>query len=255
MLCPNLKRFMASKKEIIHIEVKDAIVPLEVISENRSNIRIGIGKHKAFLRLPKVVNFVFRKSQINRASGWIEQKLLEDQRLYERFCIKSYVSDQEIDYFNNTYTLNILTKKGANQKAWILNKTINLELDLELSKVDLQKSIKTLLSRVLAKDVMPNFASLVYNLNDVHFQKEINSIKLKYNKSNWGSCSGRNNLNFSTRLLFAPNDVVEYVIIHELAHLIELNHSDRFWKLVQSACPNYKLAEHWLKSNGYLCDF
>ena len=73
---------------------------------------------------------------------------------------------------------------------------------------------------------------------------------MKYNHSNWGSCSSKGNINLSTRLLFAPDDVIDYVIIHELAHRIEMNHSPRFWKLVSDAMPDYKEKEKWLKVHG-----
>jgi predicted metal-dependent hydrolase len=78
---------------------------------------------------------------------------------------------------------------------------------------------------------------------------------LKYNQTNWGSCSTRGNINLSTRLLFAPDDVIDYVIIHELAHLLEMNHSNRFWNIVKKAMPEYREKEVWLKKNGHLCDF
>ena len=66
----------------------------------------------------------------------------------------------------------------------------------------------------------------------------------------WGSCSEKGNINISTRLLFAPEDVLEYVCIHELAHLIEQNHSEKFWQLVKNAMPNYQEKRKWLKENG-----
>jgi predicted metal-dependent hydrolase len=62
-------------------------------------------------------------------------------------------------------------------------------------------------------------------------------------------------VNLSTRLLFAPRFVQDYVILHELAHLIEMNHSDRFWALVERYMPNYPEAEKWLKVNRAKCDF
>jgi len=69
------------------------------------------------------------------------------------------------------------------------------------------------------------------------------------------SCSSKSNINLSTRLLFAPSDVIDYVIVHELTHLIEMNHSQKFWNLVKSVMPNYKQKEKWLKEYGKLCDF
>lgn len=95
----------------------------------------------------------------------------------------------------------------------------------------------------------------MHELNQIHFQKDFKSVNLKYNSSNWGSCSTRGNINLSTRLLFAPDTVIDYVIIHELTHLIEMNHSPKFWQLVKGAMPDYKEKEKWLKVNGSQCDF
>lgn len=65
-------------------------------------------------------------------------------------------------------------------------------------------------------------------------------IAIKNLKSRWGSCSAKRNLNFSYKLLFLKDELVDYVVVHELAHLIELNHSDRFWRIVEKYIPNYK---------------
>ncbi|MCB0682671.1 MAG: M48 family metallopeptidase, partial [Saprospiraceae bacterium] len=65
----------------------------------------------------------------------------------------------------------------------------------------------------------------------------------------------KRNINLSTRLLFAPPKVIDYVIIHELAHLVEMNHSRRFWDLVAAAMPDYEEQEKWLKKFGHRCDF
>ena len=115
--------------------------------------------------------------------------------------------------------------------------------------------IKQLLSRVCAQLFLPDVTRRVHEINDKCFHKDIKSVNLKYNTSNWGSCSSANNVNLSTRLLFAPKDVIDYVIIHELAHLYEMNHSKKFWDIVGQVMPNYKEKEKWLSENGRLCDF
>ena len=108
---------------------------------------------------------------------------------------------------------------------------------------------------MVAQDYLPEIIRRVNELNNLYFRQPVRSVNLKYNHSNWGSCSSKSNLNLSTRLLFAPPDVIDYVIIHELAHLIELNHSDRFWKLVSDAMPDYRKKEKWLDANDHLCHF
>ncbi len=75
-------------------------------------------------------------------------------------------------------------------------------------------------------------------------------ISVRDQKSRWGSCSMRGNLNFSWRLIFAPSFVLDYLAAHEVAHLAEMNHSARFWKLVRHHCPHVDAAEDWLRNHG-----
>jgi len=75
-------------------------------------------------------------------------------------------------------------------------------------------------------------------------------IALRDTASRWGSCSSRGNLNFSWRLILAPAFVLDYLAAHEVAHLREMNHSERFWRLVGDLCPATDEAERWLKRHG-----
>ena len=75
-------------------------------------------------------------------------------------------------------------------------------------------------------------------------------VTIRCQKSRWGSCSSQNNLNFNWKLMLAPPEALEYVVVHELCHLIEFNHSQRFWRLVESRLPEYEAAKKWLKDNG-----
>lgn len=75
-------------------------------------------------------------------------------------------------------------------------------------------------------------------------------VAIKDTSSRWGSCSSEKNLNFNWRLSFAPLKVLDYVVVHELCHTVEMNHSSRFWDLVAKVMPEYKLTEIWLKRNG-----
>ncbi|MGH9172966.1 MAG: M48 family metallopeptidase [Vicinamibacterales bacterium] len=75
-------------------------------------------------------------------------------------------------------------------------------------------------------------------------------ITIKDTRSRWGSCSSKGNLNFSWRLLLAPDPVLDYVVAHEVAHLLELNHSPAFWSHVATVCPNWKPQRAWLRKHG-----
>ena len=75
-------------------------------------------------------------------------------------------------------------------------------------------------------------------------------LSLRDTRSRWGSCSAEGNLMLSWRLVMAPPAVLDYVAAHEVAHLVELNHSPRFWALVERLCPDHATQRRWLAENG-----
>jgi predicted metal-dependent hydrolase len=77
-------------------------------------------------------------------------------------------------------------------------------------------------------------------------------IRITDAQRRWGSCSPNNNLNFSWRLIMAPLPAIDYVVVHELAHIEEKNHSKRFWRRVKALMPDYEKYHQWFKENGHL---
>jgi predicted metal-dependent hydrolase len=83
---------------------------------------------------------------------------------------------------------------------------------------------------------------------------DVAGIKIVGNRFRWGSCTLHNNVNFNWRLIKALMFVIDYVIVHELAHLIESNHTPRFWNVVRSQTPTMEKAKSWLKEYGQLLE-
>lgn len=75
-------------------------------------------------------------------------------------------------------------------------------------------------------------------------------IRVKNQKTRWGSCSSKQNLNFNLRLAMVPREVATYIVVHELCHLVHMNHSAEFWSLVEHHVPNWKSHRHWLKKHA-----
>jgi hypothetical protein len=76
-------------------------------------------------------------------------------------------------------------------------------------------------------------------------------LTLRDQRSRWGSCSSKGGLSFNWRLVLAPHDVLDYVVVHEVCHLVELNHSPKFWKLVEKRRPAYRDSKRWLDEHGW----
>ncbi len=100
--------------------------------------------------------------------------------------------------------------------------------------------------RTAAMEYIPKRVAFYADVMGVSYGR----ITIRDAKTRWGSCSSIGNLSFSWRLMLAPFSVLDYVVIHELCHRIQMNHSKDFWRLVEQYCPDYKMKRKWLKENG-----
>lgn len=98
----------------------------------------------------------------------------------------------------------------------------------------------------LAKQVIPAKVAYYARLMGVTYGR----ITIRKQKTRWGSCSREGNLNFNVLLMLAPPEVLDYIVVHELSHRVEMNHSVKFWAQVEKVLPEYKVAYKWLKENG-----
>lgn len=112
---------------------------------------------------------------------------------------------------------------------------------------NLRPAIERHLRRLAERELPPR----VFELASLH-QLTIRRVTVRNQKSRWGSCSRRGTVSLNWRLLQAPPFVRDYIILHELMHLRQMNHSDRYWREVESMCPDYRTAELWLKRNSAL---
>lgn len=140
-------------------------------------------------------------------------------------------------------------RKTISAKIVPKNRIIITTPDFRFSKEKKEK-MKRLIYNVIAKDQTEFIYDLVGFLNDKHFKERFQKITMKTLKSRWGSCSSRKNINLSSRLLFVPLELMEYVCVHELAHLKEMNHSKKFWNWVEKAMPDFKERKKKLRT-GY----
>lgn len=125
----------------------------------------------------------------------------------------------------------------------------NGEFHLTLPDPDCEDGVRGAIRSALSARALPRIRERL-----AHYGPRIGvvpgRVTIRDQKSRWGSCSSRGNLNFNWKLIMAPPQVLDYVVIHELCHLHELNHSPRFWKLVEAQMPDYAAWKKWLKDHA-----
>ncbi len=117
-------------------------------------------------------------------------------------------------------------------------------------KVQDISSEQTTLTRWYRKQAQIHMSERVSHFSEKH-GLGYEQIRITGATTRWGSCSGRNNLNFPWRLLMAPREIIDYVVVHELAHTVHKNHSPRFWELVESILPDWKTHRAHLREEGW----
>lgn len=120
---------------------------------------------------------------------------------------------------------------------------------LALRQPDDDAAVRAAIRQVLSRRALVRIRERL-----AHYAPEIGvqfgRVAIRDQKSRWGSCSAKQNLNFNWKLIMAPPEALDYVVIHELCHLIEFNHSRRFWQLVEAQMPEYEAWKKWLKQHG-----
>lgn len=135
-------------------------------------------------------------------------------------------------------------------KAVLRKDTVVLTLGQGVRGREIRRQVESLTVRVLCRAAEPWLRERVRELNSKHFRFSLNSVKFRKQRRRWGSCSAKGNINISHRLIVAPQELLDYVVIHELAHLKEMNHGKRFWALVRAACPDYRERRRMLAEYG-----
>jgi len=189
---------------------------------------------RAPMRLPERAIREFVEKHVD----WVEKKKTE-MRAVVPAQSKQYQPGETFLYLGREYSLEIV--QGQHKKLILEDRFKITESALENAELVFQNWY-----RQKAKQWIIERVRHLAESNQLHYEK----IKITSARTRWGSCSPKNTLSFSWRLMLTPPEVIEYVIIHELAHTVHHNHSKRFWNLVEKLLPDYKMRRKQLRQYG-----
>lgn len=210
-------------------------IKVKIIKSARKSMSLTIDKNANLVaRVPYNYDKQKLNNFINEKSNWIVKHIKQVQETNQKYKQFEPVDGAKIVLLEHEYVIKI-TKTS---RAKMIGDTIVLP----------DENSKEFLIALLKKYAKKYLTLRVQQLASLYGFSYLN-IKVGGAKTVWGSCSSNNGLNFTYKLLFTPNIVVDYIIIHELSHTKVKNHSKKFYQTVANCMPNYKQTEQWLKQN------
>lgn len=201
----------------------------------RMNLKIDPYANIAKVTVPKGVKLDDAHSFLRRHHGWLEEKFgLRGQKI-------AFTVGSSIPILGKTLNISY-----SNSEKPLVTSNGDQLLVQGFDEIVVPGLVKDWLRRTVYEKLASHSQSYAQVLG-----KRIQGISLKEMKSRWGSCSSTGNLSYNWRLVFAPYESLQYVCAHEVAHMIEMNHSEHFWTIVEKLFPAYKSHRRWLKQNGH----
>ncbi len=229
---------MLEPEELALIEFKN--------NPRAKRLRLTASKIKGLeLTAPKWVNFEDCKDFLNQHHSWIKEhleKMQNETRDGIFYPDKKYKTFKHELVFIPSAVLETKYRISANKIKLYYNESIDFKKNKKMQ--DLIKDVLIEVMRNEAKEYLPDRVAYLAFKNKLKYR----NLYLKNMKSQWGSCSYENNINLSLHLMRLPVELLDYVLLHELANTVEKNHSPRFWNLVEKFMPKAKLLDSNLKN-------
>jgi predicted metal-dependent hydrolase len=214
----------------------------QVIRSNRKSFSLEVKPDgRLIVRAPESAT----PSQINAVvahkAGWIKKTQARLASTFPQAKPKTFTPGETFWYLGEQYSLRLTDRQRP---------PLDLEGSFYLSRAAQNRAREVFIdwyreeTRSITSQLIKTYAK--------EYGFKVKQVRITSARTRWGSCSGKNNLNFTYRLCMAPLPVVEYVVVHELVHLKVRNHSSTFWKGVSAILPDYQTHRRWLKKNGVL---
>ncbi|MGB9907201.1 MAG: M48 family metallopeptidase [Candidatus Saccharicenans sp.] len=218
-------------------------IKFRLIRSNRRTVALEVNDQgDLIVRAPNRLELSAIKSILRSHRRWIARKLSEVERRRQLLRPKRFVEGENFLYLGREFPL--LISHEARPALRFTGQSFILSSRWKRQAREIfQKWYRKQAQAYLSDRVMKMAAS-----NGFRFKK----FRLSSARTRWGSCSAKRTISLTWRLILAPPEIIDYVIIHELAHTREKSHSPDFWKLVAGLRPDYRQRRRWLKQNGFM---
>ena len=220
---------------------------VEIVRTDRTkSALINVENKIVKVTVPKSLSEQRVGALVKRRSVWIKQQLrIQAERNDSK--LKEYVNGETFTYLGRNYRLKCPSKGSGEAK--LKNGYFVVPTTAGLSGSNMEAVIRFSLEQWYRSSALAKLKEKTKRYSAL-LGVSPKSIKLKDYKARWGSCSSSGEVSYNWRIIIAPHHIVDYIVVHELCHLLEHNHGANYWKHVESIIPNFKECRGWLKSNG-----
>ncbi|WP_068546151.1 M48 family metallopeptidase [Thalassotalea crassostreae] len=216
-------------------------------SRKRKTISLQVKAGKVRVLAPMHVTIEYIDQLISKKASWLLSKVNEQLNYLENKLEKQYQSGDAFYYLGKPYQLLVRTTNIADDGLYSVSidaENIIVDIAGDHNSDYIQQALKIWYQQQ-AEKILKTRLTLMEAKTGLTSTK----LKVRHYKTRWGSCNSKKQINLNSLLVMAKEDVIDYVIVHELCHTIHMNHSSLFWQLVEQNCPDYKLYKAWLKSH------
>jgi predicted metal-dependent hydrolase len=208
-------------------------------SSDATQPRIDVDIHGTTVVIPQGAG-LDPEELLKENAAWLIEKTRKFETYREQIPDREYEEGETFPYLGEEYEV-VVERRSSSQ---IENETFRLA-EHHVNQTSVKRALETLYRRKARETFEERLKLYAAEMN-----VEYDQIHVRNQTTRWGSCSSTGTLSLNWRLIMAPLEVVDYILVHELAHLREPNHSDEFWSLVAEHDPEYKAHSQWLEENS-----
>lgn len=234
-----------------HITYGKSSIPYEIVRSNkRKTVSISVDKDGVKVISPVDVTYEKIEAILTTKMPWIRKQLLHFEEINDYRHHRLFLSGEKLPYLGRQYRLKVISYIEIEKPSFKFSHgTFIAEVPKTIPKEQYRETLLPLYEDWVKEKAFKYVNTRITRYITI-LQTQPSSIIIKNQEQRWGSCTPSGKILINWRVFLAPVSIIDYVLIHELAHLKHLNHSTEFWETIKMLQPNYEEKKEWLRING-----
>lgn len=225
-------------------------IPVKInINRRLKYVRLGVSGDGVEVSLPERLDDGRISEMLNNRRAWILENYVKYKSMQRERVRRRWATGEKLPFRGEHYGVQVQARERIGAEVEFDSHVFHIYASPLLNGADRTAAIREAAKKWYAKAaerVIGQRLAYYSGIMNVRY----NTVRIKAQKTRWGSCSEKGNLNFNWRIILAPPEILDYVVVHELSHLVYMDHSKNFWNTVSRYIADYEYPRRWLRENG-----